>query len=237
MFLSGIPIGERPKFLSGIPIGERPKFLSGFPIGQTPNFLPKILSGIPIGTRPKDHTPDLMGTTQEPWMTRDSISFLYNYISKNKYTNLLEYGCGSSTAYFLKVFNLNVTSIEDDKQWLIEVKNKLPNIYLNKWKYYLRPSTIKGNYKGSDNEDVYYDDYVNVVDSLETFDIIIVDGRCRSECIKKTIDKLNPGGLYVVDNAERRAYRNSINKIPKNWVSNVFETRVDTTIVWIKPSI
>ena len=197
-----------------------------------------MFSGIPIGKRPRDHTPDKMGTNEEPWMTRGSITFLYNYITKNnKYTNLLEYGCGSSTAYFLKVLNLNVTSIENDKQWLLSVRNMLPNIYLNKWKYYLRPSTINGNCKGSDDENTYYDDYVNVIETLDTFDIIIVDGRCRSKCINKSINKLNPGGLYVVDNAERPEYRTAINNIPKNWVSYVFENNVDTTIVWIKPNI
>jgi hypothetical protein len=196
-----------------------------------------FLSGYPIGKRPNEHTPDIMGTNEEPWMTRGSITFLYNYITKNdKYTNLLEYGCGSSTAYFLKVFNLNVTSIEHNKQWLLNVKNILPNIYLNKWKYYLRPSSVNGNCIGS-GDDEYYDEYVNVVDSLDTFDIIIIDGRCRSKCINKTINKLNPGGLYVVDNAERPAYRNAINNIPKNWISHIFKTSVDTTIVWIKPII
>ena len=196
-----------------------------------------ILSGIPIGSRPRDHTSNKMGTNEEPWMTRGSITFLYNYIKNSNYTNLLEYGCGSSTAYFLKVLNLDVTSIEHDEKWLLNVKNILPDIYLNKWKYYLKPPTTNGNNKGSDDENIYYDDYVNIVDSLDTFDIIIVDGRCRSKCIYKTINKLNPGGLYIVDNAERHVYKNAINSIPKDWASHVFPTNVDTTIVWIKPNI
>ena len=81
----------------------------------------------------------------------------------------------------------------------------------------------------------FYDDYVNCIDVLNNFDIIVIDGRCRSKCIIKSINKLNPGGLFIVDNAERENYKNAIDIIPKNWKKHVFPTSVDTTIVWIKP--
>ena len=72
----------------------------------------KYKSGIPIGNRPYSHTPEIMGTNEEPWMTRGSINFIYDFINKNKNKDkLLEYGCGSSTAYFLSL-NLKVSSIE-----------------------------------------------------------------------------------------------------------------------------
>ena len=45
-------------------------------------------SGIPIGTRPYSHTPNIMGTNEEPWMSRDSIDFIYPIISNMKSKNL-----------------------------------------------------------------------------------------------------------------------------------------------------
>lgn len=67
------------------------------------------------------------------------------------------------------------------------------------------------------------------------FDIIIIDGRCSSSCIEKSISHLNEGGLFIVDNAERNIYKDSIDKfIPKNWKKYEFPTCVDTTIIWIK---
>ena len=191
-------------------------------------------SGIKIGGRPNNHTPDIMGTNEEPWMTRQSINWLYNYIVNNPIRNLklLEYGCGSSTAYFLSL-GLIVTSIEHVYSWLSAVKKVLKPNLLDNWIPYLIKNQKTGIDEGSDGE--YYDDYVNHVNKLEMFDIIIVDGRCRSSCIKNSILHLNNGGLFIIDNAERDNYSKAIDKyIPKHWKKHEFPTHVDTTIIWIK---
>ena len=84
-------------------------------------------SGIPIGSRPPSHTPDIMGTNEEPWMTRGSINYLYYHIPKLKSKKLLEYGSGSSTAWFLKVMNCEVTSIEHHFYFLDNINKKILN--------------------------------------------------------------------------------------------------------------
>ncbi|MBN8710079.1 MAG: hypothetical protein J0I10_11890, partial [Verrucomicrobia bacterium] len=38
------------------------------------------------------------------------------------------------------------------------------------------------------------------------FDAVLVDGRARPSCIMHSLDKVKPGGLLVVDNAERDYY-------------------------------
>lgn len=193
-------------------------------------------SGVPIGNRPSNHTEKIMGTNEEPWMTRDSINWLYNYIlnESNKSIKLLEYGCGSSTAYFLSL-GIEVTSIEHHEMWFTDVNTKLDknNIKMH-WIPYLIKSKKEGNDEGTDGE--YYDDYVNHINKLSTFDIIIIDGRCRSSCIKNSIHHLNDGGLFIVDNAERKQYKKAIDTyIPDSWKKHIFPTIVDTTIIWIKP--
>lgn len=188
-------------------------------------------SGIPIGTRPHSHTQNIMGTNEEPWMSRDSIDFIYPIISNMKNKNLLEFGCGSSTAWFLKVLNCNVTSIEHDKHWLDDVQNKIPEYLNNKWTPVFKKPSYSGECNGS-NDELFYDDYVHSIDNMEKFDIIIVDGRARSHCILNSIDKLNKNGLFIVDNAERKAYKKAIDKIPKKWFKYSFPCPVDTTIVW-----
>jgi predicted O-methyltransferase YrrM len=190
-----------------------------------------MLSGIPLGSRPYNHTQDIMGTNQEPWMTRNSITFIENWIKNNRDKNqLLEFGCGSSTAWFLKL-GLIVTSIEHDKKWIETVTSKLPDNMLKNWSHRLRLSSKTGTEIGSDGE--YYDDYVNEIHNLETFDIIIVDGRCRSKCIERAVHKVNRGGIFIVDNAERKIYEKSINTyIPKCWKKHSFPTKVDTTMIW-----
>ena len=188
-------------------------------------------SGIPIGSRPSFHTPNIMGTNEEPWMSRESINFIYPKISKMKNKNLLEFGCGSSTAWFLKMLNCNVTSVEHDKYWLDSVKQKIPEHLQNNWTPVFKPPVFFGECKGSGDE-FFYDDYVHSIDDMEKFDIIIVDGRARSHCILNSINKLNKGGLFIVDNAERHFYKKAIDKIPMKWFKYSFPCPVDTTIVW-----
>lgn len=191
-------------------------------------------SGIAIGNRPKDHASNIMGTNEEPWMTRESINRLYKFIKdSSKKLTLLEYGCGSSTAYFLSL-GLEVTSIEHHNGWLTNVKRKLSKTLLDNWKPCLINAQKEGDELGSDGE--YYDEYVNYVKKLGMFDIIIIDGRCRSSCIKYSINHLNAGGLFICDNAERSRYQDAINKyIPTTWETHIFPTVVDTTIIWSKP--
>jgi len=194
-----------------------------------------IKSGIDVGSRPEWHHPHLMGTNEEPWMVRESINFIYEKISKFESRKLLEYGSGSSSIWFLKMLNCEVTSIEHDPEWYKEVESKIPNIYKSKFTGILKPKQIEGFDEGSDKEDeFYYDDYVKAIDELEDFDIIVIDGRCRSKCILKSLSKLKPNGIFIVDNAERDRYKKSINKIPKDWDKYVFSNHIDTTIVWVK---
>ena len=69
--------------------------------------------------------------------------------------NLLEFGSGSSTAWFLKVLNCNVTSIEHDKYWLVQhnvLKIKFADNLQFNWTPVFKPPVPSGNCKGSSDE-------------------------------------------------------------------------------------
>jgi predicted O-methyltransferase YrrM len=40
----------------------------------------------------------------------------------------------------------------------------------------------------------------------QSFDVIVADGRARPACLRVAMPKLKPGGLLVLDNAERPWY-------------------------------
>jgi hypothetical protein len=53
--------------------------------------------------------------------------------------------------------------------------------------------------------------YVEVIDEVGgPFDLIVVDGRAREECLARAMPHLAPDGLLVLDNVERRRYREAI---------------------------
>lgn len=197
-------------------------------------------SNIPIGPkRPKFHPPKYMGTNQEPWFTRESIIFLYNYIKNNKKNiKVLEYGSGSSTAWFLKN-GCEVTSVEHIKKWLDELGTKIPENLKNKW--IPKHIEIQNAYTKKSNS-FNYDNFVKQNEKM--YDIICIDGygigdtghggSSRVRCLINSIDKINNNGLLVLDNAERKNYKKGIDSVPKNWLRKDFITPVDTTIIWRK---
>jgi hypothetical protein len=183
-------------------------------------------SCIPIGQRP--HPPEQMGTNEEPWYTRGSIEFLVDIIQD--YFEILEYGCGSSTPWFAQRAK-NIVSIEHEKMWIDQVMSKIPKELANKIEIIHIPNQQTGKHIGGDG--AYYDNYVDYINHTDRlFDMICVDGRSRSACIRNSISHVKTGGFLLIDNAERTEYQQAISEIPKTWERFIFEEEVDTTMIF-----
>lgn len=131
-----------------------------------------------------------------PWFTYPAIDFL-NQITQKEWT-VFEYGSGNSTLWWSSKVK-SVVSVEDNKDWFEEVSKQIPNnarvIYKCKKEY---PSVIQ---EFPEKE----------------FDVIVVDGSKRNECVKSSISRLKENGILVFDNSDRSdyvessAYLNSLN--------------------------
>jgi hypothetical protein len=192
--------------------------------------------GIPVGSRPADHKYIYIGTNEEPWLSRGSINYIYNfYFNQNNNINVLEYGSGSSTLWFLKN-KCKVTSIEHVEYWLNKLKENIPIDLKKNWTPILKKTNtenINNDYDGSDNEN--YEDYAKEVNNLEMFDIIVIDGRCRRNCLKNSIPHLKSNGLFILDNADHIPQKKiDLNLIPDDWIRLDFGNKIDLTIVWYK---
>lgn len=194
-----------------------------------------IESKFSIGQKP--HPSELMGTNKEPWLVRKSIEYIYS--KRDVIKNILEFGSGASTAWFLDLFDANVVSIEDNQEWLNKIIDKIPKELKEKWKCHLKPAKTIGSIRNwigiNKHDNLFYDDYVNIIDELDiTFDLILIDGKARNDCIKRSLKKLSKNGYFVIDNAERKQYEEAINMIPKDWLRLTFENKYDTTIIYQK---
>ena len=126
-----------------------------------------------------------------PWVTYGFIDFIEERLNKNMY--VFEYGSGNSTLWYAERV-ASVTAVEHDKHWVEKIQDTMPNnveIFYQELKY------------GGE-----YANFVNQQDKM--FDIIIVDGRDRVNCIKKAVMKLPPSGVIVLDDSERETYREAI---------------------------
>ncbi|MDN3506134.1 MAG: class I SAM-dependent methyltransferase [Simkaniaceae bacterium] len=130
---------------------------------------------------------DAIGRT-EPWLTEKAIDFLDNYFISNPNAVVLEFGSGASTVWLSKRTE-NLYSIEHSPEYYNEVNELLKGGGLVDYRLVAKP-------------------YYNVCDEFddEFFDLILVDGRNRKGCIYKSLSKLKPGGVLMLDNAERTFY-------------------------------
>jgi hypothetical protein len=136
-----------------------------------------------------------------PWMPYSTILKL-NYIIKKDF-NILETGSGGSSLFYLRRCN-NLISVEHDKKWLKELeKNISLTSFKKRWTIVLRPLNGK-----SKNESAYLQFLRQQQD--ESFDLISVDGRLRSESLKIVSHKVKKGGYLLLDNSDRNEYKEGI---------------------------
>lgn len=141
-----------------------------------------------------------------PWMPYSTILKL-NYIIKKDF-NILETGSGGSSLFYLRRCN-NLTSLEHDDKWLKEVdKNISLTSFKKRWTVVLKQLNEK-----SKNKSPYLQFLRQLQD--ESFDLISVDGRLRSESLKIVSNKVKKGGYLLLDNSDRNEYKEGIEFIDK----------------------
>jgi hypothetical protein len=126
-----------------------------------------------------------------PWMNYSIVRLLEERLSGN--LTLFEYGSGYSTFFYANKVK-KVTSVEYDKEWYDKIKAQIPeNVNL-----IFQKNDINGN-------------YCRTINSTENqYDVVIVDGRDRVNCVKQSIQCLSKKGLILLDDSQRVKYQEGI---------------------------
>lgn len=126
-----------------------------------------------------------------PWMNYPTIELLKERL-KPEHT-LFEFGSGYSTAFYAK-YTKHVTSLEYDKTWLEVIKKNLPDnaelIFTEK--------DIDGEYCQS------------IKKTNKKYDIVVIDGRDRVNCLKQSLDNLSDKGVILLDDSHRERYKEGL---------------------------
>jgi hypothetical protein len=126
-----------------------------------------------------------------PWMNYPVIRFLEDRLRNE--LKLFEYGSGYSTPFYAKHVK-SVMSVENDKDWLSVIGNTVPeNVTL-----IFKDLDVDGEYCRA------------VHLSGHKYDVIIVDGRDRVNCLKQSINALTDVGIVLLDDSERESYLEGI---------------------------
>jgi hypothetical protein len=123
-----------------------------------------------------------------PWMNYSIVTLLRDRLTKD--LRLFEFGSGYSTSFYAQLVG-SVTSVEYDQAWIGTVMRMLPdNVEL-----IYQPLDIDGK-------------YCRVIRSSGTsYDVVVIDGRDRVNCIRQSIEALTDRGVIVLDDSQRAEYR------------------------------
>ena len=122
-----------------------------------------------------------------PWFTPDAIAHLLPRLSRQ--TRVLEFGAGASTLWFAARCG-RVESIEHQEEWARGVAESIRAAGLEEKAAVCHvPSERYAEEAGAFAD--------------ESFDVVVVDGIRRADCVSAALPKLRPGGWLVIDNVNR----------------------------------
>ena len=131
-----------------------------------------------------------------PWTTYSYIEFIKLYLKPGML--LFEYGSGNSTLFYAKYVH-QLISVEHDRRWYSKISSILP-----------------ANCKLI-SADVTSEEYICPYELKKNkFDIIVVDGRRRNECIVQCANFLKKTGIIILDDSERETYSEGIGYLLHN---------------------
>jgi len=126
-----------------------------------------------------------------PWITYPAIEFIRKRVQPKM--SVFEYGSGGSTAWWASLVS-QVVSVEHDREWFQKLITKKPaNVELIQ---------IDLIYGGEYSKKIAY--YKN------RFDIVVVDGRDRVNCIRNCLGALTESGVVILDNSDRSQYAEAV---------------------------
>ena len=132
-----------------------------------------------------------------PWFTYPAIDFIADRLNPN--SNAFEFGSGNSTLFFASRI-AKLTSIEHNIDWFEKIKKRIPE-------------NTKVVYTSAENIENYLTPLTSTDDK---FDLIIVDGLFRNECIEMSLKHLSEEGVIILDDSEREEYKEGISILRNN---------------------
>jgi hypothetical protein len=120
-----------------------------------------------------------------PWVPFKVINELTNIL--NKQSHVLEFGSGRSTVWYARK-SLSVTSIEDNTAWSEKMSFIFKKLRIDNVDYRLLTGSAYFNTVG------FSDAY---------FDLVVVDGSHRANCVESAHTKLKRGGYLYLDNSDK----------------------------------
>lgn len=155
-----------------------------------------------------------------PWWTFHAIDEVEEFLRKNPDSKVFEWGSGASTLWLSKRA-ATVVSVEYDSEWyekLAQALGRSPessNVELrlsSAFPIQEGKEPVVSRKKGFESLD--FSKYVAELENSQgQYDLIVIDGRARRDCLALAQSRIRPGGIIVYDNVERERERTAVNSL------------------------
>lgn len=148
-----------------------------------------------------------------PWWTYPAIAEVDRFLTGRGSTRVFEYGSGASSVW-LGRRSSEVHSVEHSKEFvdfLAPVLSEVPTVTLRHVPAPQRGDRAEIPSQRFGHQGLDFADYVHSIDDVGgTFDLVVVDGRARSACLRQAVPRLADDGMIVFDNSNRGRYAEAI---------------------------
>ncbi len=150
---------------------------------------------------------------RQPWWPFAMTEYVESALPAN--AQVFEYGGGGSSLW-LADGGAHTTIVEHDLDWGRRLQSVLP---ADQTEVLMIPPSESG-LVSSAGGDGYFDEYVGAIDAYEdeSFDLVVVDGRARVDCVLRAKPKVKRGGLLLLDDSDRPRYAAAIQAL-SSWPS------------------
>lgn len=172
---------------------------------------PAVARNVPRWMRDRRDTDSMRGF---PWWPYSAVHFVEEMLPGG--ARVYEFGAGGSTVWLERRMGAEVSSVEHDSSWYEILKEEgIADLYL------FEP--LPDGRETSEKCPGYFDEYVSSILKYpdETFDLVVIDGRCRVACIRGSISKVKSGGVIYLDDSDRAEYSDA-DDLLAGWKQHVF---------------
>ncbi|MCA1784030.1 MAG: class I SAM-dependent methyltransferase [Dermatophilaceae bacterium] len=160
------------------------------------------------------HDVDELIALDVPWWVYGAIDDVESFLASRRSPRVFEFGSGASTVWLAKRA-ARVTSVEHDAGWCETLRGRLAE-FDNVTVELVPPDSLPeplGAFRSSKPgfTGMSFRGYVESIRKADPpFDLIVIDGRARSACLREAASHLAPDGMIVFDNSGRSRYREAI---------------------------
>jgi predicted O-methyltransferase YrrM len=140
---------------------------------------------------------------RKPWMKYREIGIIEELLAALRPMRVLEWGAGYGTLHFARCLPPQAlwTAVEHDPDWAERIRalRSDPRVRIHA----IQPESEDWGERHPDGAYADFRTYVDFPARFAPYDFILVDGRAREACLRRTHELLSPQGVVVLHDANR----------------------------------